>query len=528
MLFNSYEFILAFLPTTLLGFHAIMAHGNHRAAVAWLVAASLFFYGWWNPLYLGLIVASVCLNFLWSLGLVRSADGRRPSLSRVKLGFGVAANLLALAYFKYAVFFADNVSKFWSTGYRVQDIVLPLAISFFTFQQVAYLVDVYKGEIRESSFLNYCLFVLFFPQLIAGPIVHHREMLPQFGNRISFRLSSDNLSVGITIFIIGLFKKVVIADSMALYATPVFTAAESAIDLDFAGSWCGALSYTFQIYFDFSGYSDMAIGLARMFGVRLPINFHAPYRAHNIIEFWKRWHITLSRFLRDYLYIPLGGNQKGSSRRYLNLITTMLIGGLWHGAGWTFVAWGALHGVLLALNHAWLSARRFLGKGENTRHPLGRFASQIFTFWLVSVAWVLFRADSFAGAVAMLKGMAGLNGITLPLHYLVKLDQFFGLGSALESAGFRFEGGLVYFQGSSQALGLLILFIVVMCFPTTQEIMDRYRPALETYKSDERVSRLLSFLKWEVCVSHAVITAVVAAYTIMNLSNASEFIYFRF
>ena len=359
MLFNSYEFIFLFLPIVLLGFHLIGKQGHHRVAIAWLVGASLFFYGWWNPAYLLLMLFSVLFNY--SVGVSLSNTSGRKLLSKTILTIGVSVNLAILGYFKYANFFVDNLNALSGTNLILNEVILPLAISFFTFQQIAYLVDAYRGKTKEYNFLHYCLFVTFFPQLIAGPIVHHKEMLPQFAKDAVYKLRSKHLAIGITIFALGLFKKVVLADGVSVYATPVFNAAEAGVMLTFFEAWGGALAYTFQLYFDFSGYSDMAIGIARMFGIRLPLNFNSPYKATSIIDFWRRWHITLSRFLRDYLYIPLGGSRKGRVRRYINLMTTMILGGLWHGAGWTFLLWGALHGFYLMINHA----KRFLFEFEN-------------------------------------------------------------------------------------------------------------------------------------------------------------------
>jgi D-alanyl-lipoteichoic acid acyltransferase DltB (MBOAT superfamily) len=298
MLFNSYIFIFLFLPVTLFGFFYIGVRGNYYFALAWLVGTSLFFYGWWNPAYIFLIVSSVIFNyFLGSL-----LNNPLLKTRKIILIFGIFINLFLLGYFKYYNFFILNINNIFSSSLPIETIILPLAISFFTFQQITYLVDAYKGRTSEYDFLHYCLFVTFFPQLIAGPIVHHKEMLPQFTKKIINQLNYENLAVGLTIFVFGLFKKVVIADGIAGYATPVFSAAEAGITLTFFDAWGGALAYTFQLYFDFSGYSDMAIGLARMFGIRLPLNFNSPYKANNIIEFWRRWHMTLSRFLREYLF----------------------------------------------------------------------------------------------------------------------------------------------------------------------------------------------------------------------------------
>jgi len=290
MLFNSAEFIFMFLPVVLLVFYMIGSFGNHRVAISWLVGASLFFYGWWNPAYLGLMLGSILFNYAMGAVLVGGKDGAH---ARLMLAVGVACNLAILGYFKYANFFVGNLNVLTGSSYHLETIILPLAISFFTFQQITFLVDASRGETREYNFLHYSLFVTFFPQLIAGPIVHHREMLPQFAKDSIYRVNQSSLAIGLVIFLLGLFKKVVLADGVAAYATPVFDAAESGVVITFFEAWAGALAYTFQLYFDFSGYSDMAIGIARMFNIHLPLNFNSPYKAVNIIEFWRRWHMTM-------------------------------------------------------------------------------------------------------------------------------------------------------------------------------------------------------------------------------------------
>ena len=351
----------------------------------------MFFYGWWNPVYLGLILGSILFNYAVGFSLL----GRPHKLT---LFLGVAGNLGVLGYFKYANFFIDNINALTSNDIILEQIILPLGISFFTFQQITYLVDAYRGETREYNFLHYCLFVVFFPQLIAGPIVHHKEMLPQFAKDALYGLKSRNLAVGFTIFIIGLFKKVVLADGIAVHATSVFAGAEHGVYLTFFEAWGGALAYSFQLYFDFSGYSDMAIGLARMFGIRLPLNFNSPFKATSIIDFWRRWHITLSRFLRDYLYIPLGGNRKGEARRFTNLMIAMLLGGLWHGAGWNFVLFGLAHGTYIVICGAWVKVKKNISdnsviKSTVVANSIGR----VITFLAVVLAFVPFRAESMEG-----------------------------------------------------------------------------------------------------------------------------------
>jgi D-alanyl-lipoteichoic acid acyltransferase DltB (MBOAT superfamily) len=410
MLFNSYEFVFGLLPFTLLVYLLCLRAGKHEAALTVVLFASIFFYGWWNPQYVVLILASMGFNFAVGLGLEnpRIESARR----RLLLAVGIAANLLLLGYFKYAAFAVMNVK--WITGadYSVPTIVLPLAISFFTFQQIAYLVDAFRGETREYSFLHYALFVTFFPQLIAGPIVHHKEIMPEFQRVRREGVSRSEIATGACFFVIGLFKKVVIADNVAVYSTPVFAAADAGQALAAGTAWIGVLAYTLQLYFDFSGYADMAVGAARMFGVRLPYNFNSPYKALNISEFWRRWHMTLSRFLRDYLYIPLGGNRHGNVRRHVNLMITMLLGGLWHGAGWNFVIWGGLHGVALVVNHWWRNFRDATASTAALSAPshLRQAMSWALTMLVVIAGWALFRATTLDGALGMLVGMVGMGG----------------------------------------------------------------------------------------------------------------------
>lgn len=517
MLFNSYKFIFLFLPLTLLGFHFIGTRGHHRIAIAWLVGASLFFYGWWNPAYIGLILFSILFNYSTGLLLGNAHNGPQK---KTMLVFGIATNLGLLGYFKYSNFFFENLSSLINTKLILHDIILPLAISFFTFQQIAYLVDAYRGEARETNFLHYCLFVTFFPQLVAGPIVHHKEMLPQFDRDAVYRLRAKHIAVGFTIFTIGLFKKVVLADGIAVYASPVFEAAEKGVLLTIFDAWGGAFAYSFQLYFDFSGYSDMAIGLAWMFGIRIPFNFNSPYKATSIIDFWRRWHITLSRFLRDYLYIPLGGNRKGGTRRLFSLIITMLLGGLWHGAGWTFILWGGLHGMYLVINHAW----RNLRSGKK-RTKLGAICAWLLTMLAVVVTWVPFRADSIEGAGKMLKAMFGEHGISLP----VSLAENFGNAKPWFLAhGGSFQGWFTHgiFNGTGiKWIAFLLLVSVVL--PSTQQVMHRYCPALEGYKV-EPTHQHYRWLEWRPSLLWTILMTVIFSISILSLTRVSEFLYFQF
>lgn len=376
MLFNSYEFLFHFLPLTLTGFLVLFYMNRKEWAFIWLTLASLYFYSQWNLWNLPLLLASVAINFFMGRMI---GQGKR-----IALYLGVSLNLLLLGGFKYAGFVASMFGESPTI-----EIALPLAISFFTFQQIAYLVDIHRHVINPFRFPQYLLFVSFFPHLIAGPIMHYREMMPQFTRLSITRTHLQTAGLGIIFFNIGLFKKVVLADHFAAISDPAFASAAASAPLEAMTAWQGMLAYTFQIYFDFSGYAEMAIGLGLLFGIWLPINFNSPYKATSIVDFWRRWHVTLSNFLRDYLYIPLGGNRLGEWRQASNLLITMLLAGLWHGAGWTFVLWGGLHGLLLVINHR---LPRLAG-----RLPW-RISSTLLTFLLVALLWVLFRAETLPAA----------------------------------------------------------------------------------------------------------------------------------
>jgi D-alanyl-lipoteichoic acid acyltransferase DltB (MBOAT superfamily) len=395
VLFNSPQFIFGFLPVALIGFFALGLSGMRRLSILWLGFVSLVFYGFDNAaLQLPLIIVSITFNFAVARRLERSK-------SRKLLALGVGANLTLLAFFKYAGLLSATFNQATGLTVPVVAVPLPTGISFYTFTQIAFLVDVYRSEAREYGFAKYGLFVTFFPHLIAGPILHHREIIPQFDSPEVYRPQADRIALGAGWFAIGLFKKVMLADNVAPFANAVFDEAAKGAVIGFTDAWIGTLSYTLQIYFDFSGYSDMAIGLALLFGITFPLNFNSPYKARSLIEFWRRWHMTLSRFLRDYLYVPLGGNRRGPFRRYINLLVTMVLGGLWHGASWNFAIWGAIHGAGLALNHLWREttiAKRLL-------LPTG--AAWLLTLVLVVFAWVPFRADTLSASIAVWTAMLG-------------------------------------------------------------------------------------------------------------------------
>lgn len=407
MLFNSYEFIFLFLPITFAGFF-LLGSASHRLAALWLALASLFFYGWWDPRYVLLLVGSIAFNYAIGVAIGRAQRDDAPTTAaRALLVIGLVVNLAVLGYYKYTDFFIRSANELTSADWALQHVILPLGISFFTFTQVAFLVDVYRRLAREYNVVHYFLFASYFPHLIAGPILHHKQMMPQFNRAETYRVDVGNFNNGMTIFVIGLLKKVLIADQFALYANPIFGVVEQGGSVTATEAWVGALAYTFQLYFDFSAYSDMAIGLSKLFNVDLPINFNSPYKSLNIIDFWRRWHITLSTFLRDYLYFSLGGNRKGTARRYVNLMATMVLGGLWHGASWTFVFWGMLHGFYLVINHGWQGIAE---RANLPALPGARLASWLVTFLAVVVAWVFFRATSFDAALRLLGGAIGLSG----------------------------------------------------------------------------------------------------------------------
>ncbi len=446
MLFNSSIFLFGFLPVSLLLFF-VLGRMSILAARIWLAAASLFFYAWWNPPYLILLGISIVFNFGAGWLLQFPEQRLLPLRPRAVLFLGLAFNIGFLGYFKYSDFLIENFDALTGADFALSHVALPLAISFFTFQKIAYLVDSYLGKVKEKSFINYVLFAAFFPQLIAGPIVHYSEMFPQFHKSETYRFQWLNFTDGMSLFLLGLAKKVVLADEFARYSDAVFNNAGAGAAVSLVPAWVGAFSYTLQLYFDFSGYSDMAIGLARMFNIELPLNFWSPYKSTSVIEFWRRWHMTLSRFLRDYVYIPLGGNRHGEPARYRNLFLTMLIGGIWHGAGWTYLLWGAMHGTALAANHLWERAA-----GNRLRRPR-LVLGPILTILVVVCGWVVFRSTSLAAAERMFQGMLGGSGAYLP-------DQLLAIAPPLRHL---FAGlGQVPYLGDSTVMGTFEVFAMLM------------------------------------------------------------------
>ena len=506
MLFNSYIFIFAFLPLTIVAYRGFWWLGGRKAAFSWLVAASLFFYAWWNPPYVALVLASILFNYFGGilLRLTRSKSGK-PSFAL--LSVWVAVNLLLLGYYKYANFFVDTINYAANIHLNVGHVFLPLAISFFTFTQISYLVDTYHGAPSEYDLLDYCLFVVFFPHLIAGPIVRHHEILPQIWKSDGY-LDTTRLPAALTLFAFGLFSKTVLADSIAPYSTTYFDSVYQGLMPSFFSAWIGTLAFTCQIYFDFAGYSTMALGLAYIFDIKMPFNFDSPYKARSIVEFWRRWHMSLSRFLRDYLYIPLGGNRRGKMRRYINLMITMLLGGLWHGAGWTFVIWGGLHGLYLCVNHAWTTLTR--GRAWANTWPMRGFYYLI-TFLAVCAAWVVFKAQNLMVMRRTLEALVGLHGISFPI--------FFERFSILGRLGVRFENIAI---SESAVLWIAALLAIAFFMPNVQQVMHKSQPSFEPVKRPSRIA-------WQPSPGWALVagTALVCAVIAMS-SGVSEFIYFQF
>lgn len=483
MLFNSFQFIFLFLPLAFAGYFATNKFVSVNVGKLCLILASFVFYGYWNIKYVPLLLVSIFVNYI--LGAAMS-DGDRPFCRRARnwikscltrkqiLVLGLGFNVSLLAYFKYANFFVENINLASNLQIPLPNVVLPLAISFFTFQKIAYLVDCYSRKSTDYGLLDYTLFVMFFPQLIAGPIVHHSEIVPQFESRHSFYPRRKNIVLGILVFSVGLFKKAIVADTFSVWASHGF---DQRVDLSTLDAWITSLSYTFQLYFDFSGYTDMAIGAALLFNIRLPENFNSPYKAISIQDFWRRWHMTLSRFLRDYIYIPLGGSRRGEIRTYSALFLTFLLGGLWHGASWMFVIWGALHGTALIVHRIW----------ANYCHPMPKFLAWFVTFNFVNFGWVFFRAKDLESAFRVIVGMSGWNDIGVHLLWLYN-----------------------FAVSNSYVLALFVAFAIILLGKPTKELFRGPK------------------IQWWVALFVGGMTGVVALTALSMATRPSEFLYFNF
>ncbi len=542
MLFNSFGFLFAFLPLTLLGFYAI---GRHSRAWAfhWLIAASVFFYMWWRPFNVVIIAPSILVNYLLARALQRVAtDEARRRTARWLLIAGLAFNVAYLGYFKYRNFFLGSVNDVLGTQLILTQLILPLGISFITFQKIAFLIDVHAGRIERFTLRDYCLFVLFFPQLIAGPIVHYREMMPQF-HAAPCRFNGNDAAVGATLFAFGLFKKAFLADGIAPLVSALYGQAEHGAALSFIPAWLAALGFTLQIYFDFSGYSDMALGLGRFFGVRLPANFNSPLKASSIIDYWLHWHMTLTRFLTAYIYNPLAltltrrrmaAGHPGLSGRSTTLaaftsllmfptLVTMLVSGLWHGAGWLFVLWGLLHGLYLCVNHAWRFLAARLWPDRRRYQERMRGFGFVLTFLAVVAAMVLFRSPTLHAAGTIYAGMAGVHGVSLPAALFGHLGPLTGVLHHLH-IGTDSLWDLSTFA-RVLAWALLLLGIALLC-PNTLQILALYEPALGTRGT--ALAGPWRRLLWSPTLIWALGTAAVAAVAVAQLGGPSEFLYWQF
>jgi alginate O-acetyltransferase complex protein AlgI len=477
VLFNSFQFILAFLPLTFIIFFLLNRLRKNNLSRIWLVLASLFFYSWWNVIYLPLILFSMGTNFLIGFSFQKKLASRRKLI----LTCGIVFNILLLGYYKYYDFFISNINILASAHLDILNIILPLGISFFTFTQIAYLIDAYKNETKEYNIISYSLFVTYFPHLLAGPILHHSEMMSQFESTENKKINYRNISVGLFVFFIGLFKKTIIADTFAIWANSGF---DSSASLTMLEAWIVSLSYTFQLYFDFSGYCDMAIGVSLLFNITLPKNFNSPYKSLSIQEFWRRWHMTLSRFLTRYVYLPLGGNRKGESRTYLNILIVFLVSGFWHGAGWTFIFWGFLHGLASVINRVW---------SEKFKLKMPKFLAWFITFNFVNITWVFFRAETWNEAINVLKGLFGFNGIVLPDFSVAEFWSMYHIPSIMQS------------------IIMVFLFIfVVTKFKNSIELEQNFKPNFKT-----------AFL-FSTCALFGLLTLLA------SINRVSQFLYFNF
>jgi len=489
MPFNSYPYFL-FLALTVIGFRLLEKTAPTGRRV-FLLLASYAFYAWWRADFLLLLCGSTLVNYALGCEIERRRTQHKDR--RALLIGGLVFNLGLIATFKYDTLFVSTANEFLGVGLPVPHFFLPLAISFFTFEQISYLVDADSGKTHNYDLLDYALFVAYFPHLIAGPIVRHNDLIPQFRQ---LRGKNDDLATGVTLFTIGLAKKSLIADNLAPFADAIFNAAGRGVALGATDGWLGTLFFAFQIYFDFSAYSDMALGSSVMLGIRLPVNFHSPYKSASIIEFWRRWHISLSAFLRDYLYVPLGGNRKGRARRYLNLFITMFLGGLWHGANWTFMLWGGLHGFYLSINHAFRHLTKGITPPAVLRLPL-HMASVLLTFAATTFAWIVFRAPDLTSARNVLSGLLGLG-----------------------------HSAVVSFSPLA-AVALALLFAVVWLMPNSMEIMARYRPALPSPYADQPVNPAKRW-SWRPVPLQAAAYGLICILAVLALSNLKPFIYFQF
>jgi alginate O-acetyltransferase complex protein AlgI len=540
MLFNSNEFLFIFLPVTLAGFY-LLGTISRASAIRWLILVSLVFYAWWRPVNVLIIAPSIVINYTFARILLRLNESEgSQSLSKAVLTLGILFNMAFLGFFKYTDFISGTINDVFGANLVLTHIILPLGISFITFQKIAFLADIQAGRVRSFTFQDYCTFVLFFPQLIAGPIVHYREMMPQF-HAASCRFDKENFAIGLTLLFFGLFKKVFFADKIALFVTPIYDQAAVGGGTSFLLAWMAAIGFTLQIYFDFSGYSDMALGLARFFGIRLPQNFDSPLRASSIIDFWLRWHMTLTRFLTAYIYNPLtlwltrrrlAKGQPGFGGRNTTIgaffsllmfpiIITMFVSGLWHGAGYGFIVWGLLHGFYLTINHGWRVIAARLWRNRMSYVRFMKPAGWVLTFVSVTAAMVFFRSLTMTSAVDVVKGLIGLNGIALPQALFDRLGP---LGAALHGLGVIGAKSWSNRDFAETVIWISVLMFVALACPNTLQILSRYEPALGV-KPQLGIGRIL---EWGASLPWAIAISAIAAVAIVSIGGPSQFLYWQF
>ncbi|EUJ11299.1 putative membrane protein involved in D-alanine export [Methylophilaceae bacterium 11] len=510
MLFNSTVFLFIFLPISLLVYFCV-GRKNGATARVLLALLSLLFYAYWDWQFVPLLLGSIIVNYVAGVRISKLINSSQLPEAKSNLIIGLTFNLALLFYFKYTNMIVASFESWTGLNAGVSNIILPIGISFFTFTQIAFLVDAYQKKVSEYKFWDYALFVSYFPHQIAGPILHHKEMMGQFTKQLITKFDVQNFAVGASILVVGLAKKVLLADPIATFADPVFSNAGMGVTPTFIEAWGATLAYALQLYIDFSAYCDMAIGISFMFGIRLPINFNSPYKATSIIDFWRRWHITLSRFLREYLYIPLGGNRSGHLRRYLNLMVTMALGGLWHGASWTFLMWGVLHGVYLTINHLWRSY--FYERHNIAVHPL---LGWLITFIAVLIGWVFFRAVNFTSALLMLQSMLGFAGVAVP-HAMIDF-----LGPRWPLIGSEVWSGEL--GGIRAILFILVVLAGVLAMPNTQQIFQSFNPSLDKVQEGKAS---VSFA-WSPNILWILTISVLLALSLNRLGSDSTFLYFNF
>lgn len=530
MLFNSYQFILLFLPITWLGYYLINKFSKNKLAIFWLIVCSLFFYSWWTPIYLILILFSLISNYFFAI-LIRSFQ------KKIFLIFGILLNLFLLGYFKYYNFFVDIISFTSNLELISKNIILPLGISFYTFQQITFLVDLYNKKIDNLNFKDFVIFIIFFPQLIAGPIVHHSQVIYQFRNINFIEKKTQYLLIGFSIFVIGLFKKVIIADNLSFYSSPVFFAAEQSMSISFLEAWSGVLCYSLQIYFDFSGYSDMAIGLGYMFGIKLPLNFDSPFKSRNIAEFWRRWHITLGIFFRDYVYYPLSlFFTRFSLKKKRDFVTnftltiiipsliTYLLIGIWHGSGVNFLFFGAIHAFYIIVNILWKRLQGNFIKNLYKKYSLSSyFLSCFIVFLAYAISIVFFRATNYDSAIIIYNAMFDINNIVVPDSWFILLQSIFG-PNFINNSVIKYDT-LPFFFGFNQLLIIFFLYLFCILAPNTKSLFHEYFPSLE---GDNEKKFEFFKVSWKPNIFWSILICILFTFAVMNLSNISEFIYFQF